>query len=314
MKQMTTMKKTTLLRTAAVLAVTAGSLLCSTTLTSCSSDNDEPENSLPDNEGRRVRQLTISEVPLTRATLTDQGTTLGAKWKKGDKATVMDLTPPIEELYGTFTATTAAETSSFTGSISWEVLVGDRLALIYPEVSLATGNASFTVNLKGQKGTLSDVADRYHYIYGVAQVTNVTDNTATATISTMKQLLAMAKFTFKDKATDKAIPVTTLTINYKDDYTGGVVGYPQTATVEPKEKPDELELTWEPQGDNGWKPLTITLDVETSDGVYVALFPCTGEPFSFSVTGSEGTYTGTAKATLQAGKYYPVALKLNKQN
>ena len=303
------MKKTTLLRTAAVLAVTAGSLLCGTTLTSCSSDNDEPENSLPDNEGRRVRQLTISEVPLTRATLTDQGTTLGAEWKKGDKATVMDLTAPIEVLYTTLTAKTAAETSAFTGSINWNVGKDDRLALIYPEVSLATGNAAFTVSLKGQKGTLSDVADRYHYIYGVAQVTDVTDNTATAYISTMKPLLAVAKFTFKDKATNEAIPVKTVTISYGDDLD---VGYPQTATVEPKEKPDELELTWEPQGDNGWEPLTITLDAETSDGVYVAMLPCTEEPIVFSVNG--GTYTGTAKATLQAGKYYPYTLKMNKQN
>ncbi len=308
------MKKTTLLRTAAVLAVTAGSLLCGTTLTSCSSDNDEPENSLPATEGRRVRQLTISEVPLTRATLTDQGTTLGAKWKVGDKATVMDLTAPIEVLYTTLTAKTAAETSAFEGSINWNVGKDDRLALIYPEVSLATGNAAFTVSLSGQKGTLSDVADRYHYIYGVAQVNSVTETTATATISPMKPLLAMAKFTFKDKATNEAIPVTTLTINYRDEFTGGVVGYPQTATVEPKEKPDELELTWEPQGDNGWEPLTITLGTETSDGVYVAMFPCTNNPFSFSVSGSEGTYTGTATAKLQAGKYYPVALKLNKQN
>ncbi len=303
------MKNTTLLRTAAVLAVTAGSLLCGTTLTSCSSDNDEPENSLPDNEGRRVRQLTISEVPLTRATLTDQGTTLGAEWKKGDKATVMDLTAPIEVLYTTLTATTAAETSAFEGSINWNVGKGDRLALIYPEVSLATGNAAFTVSLSGQKGTLSDVADRYHYIYGVAQVIDVTDNTATANISTMKPLLAVAKFTFKDKATNEAIPVKTVTISYGDDLD---VGYPQTATVEPKEKPDELELTWEPQGDNGWEPLTITLDAETSDGVYVAMLPCTEEPIVFSVNG--GTYTGTATATLQAGKYYPVALKMNKQN
>ena len=307
MKQMTTMKKTTLLRTAAVLAVTAGSLLCGTTLTSCSSDNDEPENSLPDYEGRRVRQLTISEVPLTRATLTDQGTTLGAEWKKGDKATAMNMTAPSEVLYGTFTATTAAETSAFTGSINCGV--NDRLALIYPAVSLATGNAAFTVSLSGQKGTLSDVADRYHYIYGVAQVTDVTDNTATAYISTMKPLLAVAKFTFKDKATNEAIPVKTVTISYGDDLD---VGYPQTATVEPKEKPDELELTWEPQGDNGWEPLTITLDAETSDGVYVAMLPCTEEPIVFSVNG--GTYTGTATATLQAGKYYPYTLKMNKQN
>ena len=302
------MKNTTLLRTAAVLAVTAGSLLCSTTLTSCSSDNDEPENSLPATEGRRVRQLTISEVPLTRATLTDQGTTLGAKWKAGDQATVMDLTPPIEELYGTFTATTAAETSSFTGSISWEVLVGDRLALIYPAVSLATGNAAFTVSLKEQKGTLSDVADRYHYIYGVAQVTSVTETTATADISMMKPLLAVAKFTFKDKATNEAIPVKTLTISYGDDLD---VGYPQTATVEPKENLDELELKVKRQDEESWQPLSFSFATETSDGVYVALFPCDKQLIFFSVTNASGTYTGTATATLQAGKYYPVALKMN---
>ena len=303
------MKNTTLLRTAAVLAVTAGSLLCGTTLTSCSSDNDEPENSLPATEGRRVRQLTISEVPLTRATLTDQGTTLGAEWKKGDKATVMDLTAPIEVLYTTLTAKTAAETSAFEGSINCGV--NDRLALIYPAVSLATGNAAFTVSLSGQKGTLSDVADRYHYIYGVAQVTDVTDNTATAYISTMKPLLAVAKFTFKDKATNEAIPVKTVTISYGDDLD---VGYPQTATVEPKENLDELELKVKRQDEESWQPLSFSFATETSDGVYVALFPCTRELFSFSVTGSEGTYTGTATATLLAGKYYPVALKMNKQN
>ena len=280
--------------------------------TACSSD-DGQEGTEQRTDGRKVRRLTISDVPLTRATLSDNTNTLGASWNAGDEATLLNVSAVQSEiLYGNFTAASDAVTTTFTGSITCGPQ--DKLALIYPEVSLATGNAAFTVSLKEQKGTLSDVADRYHFIYGVAQVTSVTETTATAYISTMKPLLAVAKFTFKDKATDKAIPVTTLTINYKDDYTGGVVGYPQTATVEPKEKSDELELTWEPQGDNGWEPLTITLDVETSDGVYVALFPCTGEPFSFSVTGSEGTYTGTATATLQAGKYYPVALKLNKQN
>ena len=50
------------------------------------------------------------------------------------------------------------------------------------------------------------------------------------------------------------------------------------------------------------------------------LFPNQGFPqedwptgMSFTVTGSSGTYTGTAKATLKAGKYYPVELILSKQ-
>jgi hypothetical protein len=54
---------------------------------------------------------------------------------------------------------------------------------------------------------------------------------------------------------------------------------------------------------------------EKVDGVYVALFPCgnaSREEFHFTVTGSAGTYTGTATANLKAGKYYPVNLKLTK--
>ena len=295
--------KTGIVRLCCLLSLTAA-------LTGCSTDSDEPESTA---SGRQLRQLTISAVPVTRATLTDNTTTLGAAWSTGDEATLVNISAlPQELLYGQFRATSDAVTSTFTGSISCGVQ--DKLAFIYPKVTPAAADGAFIISLSGQKGTLADVAERYHYIYGTGEVTSVSDATATAVIPQTQPLLALAKFTFKDKATDKAIPVTTLTINYKDDYTGGVVGYPQTATVEPKENPDNLRLELEAQGEDSYSPLTVTLDAETSDGVYVALFPCTGEPFSFSVTGSEGTYTGTAHATLKAGKYYPVALKLNKQN
>ncbi len=281
-------------------------LSLSMTLTSCSSDGDEPEGA---DSGRKLRQLTISEVPLTRATLTDNTGALGAAWKAGDKATLVNVSAlPLELLYGHFTATSNAVTSSFTGSIGCEPQ--DKLALIYPKVEPQTGNGTFTINLSGQKGTLDDVATNYHYVYGVGEVTPVTETTATAAISPMKSLLAVAKFTFKDADTDAAIPVKTLSISYYDKIYGDQVGYPQTATVVPKLDPESLALTTQAQP---WNPLTVTLNAETSDGVYVALFPITNDYFHFTVTGSGGTYTGTASATLKAGKYYPVTLTLTKQ-
>ena len=183
-------------------------------LTSCSSDGDEPEGT---DSGRKLRQLTTSEVPLTRATLTDNTGSLGAAWKAGDEATLVNVSAlPRPLLYGYFTATSNTVTSSFTGSITCDSL--DKLALIYPKVEPQVDNGTFTINLSGQKGTLDDVATNYHYVYGVGEVTSATDTTANATISPMKSLLAVAKFTFKDA--DAAIPVKTLTINYGDEGVG----------------------------------------------------------------------------------------------
>ena len=62
-------------------------LMLGVAMAACSSDADEPEN----NDGRKLRQLTITDVPMTRATLTDNGNTLGASWKAGDKATYFNL-------------------------------------------------------------------------------------------------------------------------------------------------------------------------------------------------------------------------------
>ena len=273
---------------------------------SCSSDADEPEN----NDGRKLRQLTITDVPMTRATLTDNGKTLGASWKEGDKATYFNLSSySLNEMnYGPLTAATAAETSTFTGMVTCKA--SDYIALVYPENNTPTTGADrgrFTISLVGQKGTLSDIAERYHYLYGVAQVNMKVDDTAVASISYMKPLLAVCKLTFTDTI-GNPIPVTTLSICYGEEE----VGYPKSASFTPTQNPDNLSLTTPAQ--EYWAKLTLNLDTETSDGVYVALLPCDNKQFFFSVTGSNGTYTGTASAKLAAGKYYPVTLKLNKAN
>lgn len=286
--------KTGIVRLCCLLSLTAA-------LTGCSTDSDEPESTA---SGRQLRQLTISAVPVTRATLTDNTTTLGAAWSTGDEATLVNISALKPELlYGQFRATSDAVTSTFTGSIRCGVQ--DKLAFIYPKVTPATADGSFTISLLGQKGTLADVAERYHYIYGTGEVTSATDNTATAVISSMQSLLAVAKFTFKDN--NEVIPVQTLTINYGDASTG----YPTTGTVTPNAVASAVAVV-PSNNQQEWQPLTISFDSATSSGVYVALFPISNDYFHFTVTNNNGTYTGTARATLKAGKYYPVTLTLTK--
>jgi hypothetical protein len=216
--------------------------------------------------------------------------------------------------FGDLTASSSAETSTFTGKVYCNT--GDKVALFYPHQSVPTtgdNRGKFTVNLAGQNGTLATIAKNFHYVYGVAEVTSVTESTANATISNMQSLLAVCKFSFTDGS--NVIPVKTLTINYYENSMSYNMGYPLSATLTPTADVSTLALTYPNQGNDAWndKGLSVTLDSETSDGVYVALFSYIPTGYlHFKVTNSSGTYTGTAKAKLNAGKYYPVSLKLTK--
>lgn len=282
----------------------------SAVLTSCSSDDNESGSTEQPTDGRKLRQLTITDVPITRAMLTDNTTSLGATWSAGDKATYFNLSSYNSTVmhFGTLISSKAATKSTFTGTV--QCTQRDKIALFYPATDPFTSGSdrgTFAINLSGQKGTLEDVANNYHYIYGVGEITSVTDNTANATIASTKSLLAVCKFTFKDN-TDVGIPVKELTIGYGNDK------YPLAGTVNPFDNASSVVAN--PAAANTWVPLTVTLANEKVDGVYVALFPCGNEyreEFHFTVTGSAGTYTGTATAKLNAGKFYPVTLNLTKQ-
>lgn len=281
-------------------------VICCTTLVvclpACSTDDD---SSLPgieeDVDGRALRQLTISDASLTRATIDDA--TLAATWDAGDEATYVNLSKLSFDLYfGNLKAASSGQTTLLKGDVYCGL--GDNLALIYPSVTPAT-NGSYTVNLSGQKGTLADVGKRYHYVFGVAKVTNVDGKTATGEASSMKSLLALCKFKFSDGT--NPIAVKELTIGY------GSTGYPQTGTVmlNTDSSADEVKVVV-PNPDK--MPLTITLKEATTEGVYVALFPVDiSLDFHFTVKdGSGNIYTGTAKAKLSAGKYYDSTLILTK--
>lgn len=296
----------------------------SVVMSSCSSDDDGTEGSEQNNDGRKLRQLTITEVPITRATLTDNTSSLSAAWSAGDQATYFNLTSHTENDlvldFGALSASSANATSNFTGTVRCKT--GDQIALFYPATynsestgpvtTSGTNRGKFTISLSGQKGTLNDIAANYHYVYGVGDVTATSERvgpeTASATISSMKSLLAVCKFTFKDKDTNADIPVKSLSINYNDTY------YPLTGTVVPST--DAASVVATPADPSLWeRPLTVTLDAETSDGVYVALFPVSAYTFQFTVTTEANVvYTGTATATLKAGKFYNVPpLKLTKK-
>ena len=305
-----------------MLFVLGGMMLAG--LTACSGDDDTATNdNAPQTaaDGVKVRRLTITEADdgaaearqaLTRASLTeDDGLT--AKWTAGDKLTYCNLTrvdygngdAPYS---GGLTAASTAATSQFTGNVTCSP--DDYLAVVYPATTFTT-NTEYTIPLTEQDGTLEGLATNYHYVYGRAHVTSVTETTANATMEKMKSLLTVCKFSFKDKATDDALPITTLEISYGG--TGSDAGkYPQTATVAISDttEPEDVHAS----DTNITAPLSISADGATE--VYVALLPtAAARTFNFTVTDDSGkTYSGTAKATLTEGEYVEATgLRLTKQ-
>ena len=297
-----------------MLFVLGGMMLAG--LTACSGDDDTATNdNAPQtaDDGVKVRRLTITEADggaaearqaLTRASLTeDDGLT--AKWTAGDALTYCNLSrmqyngEEYVPVSGNLTATTTAATSRFTGDVACSA--GDYLAVVYPATTFET-NERYTISLAGQDGTLATLATNFHYVYGRAHVTSVTETTANATMEKMKSLLTVCKFSFVNKEGGAPIPIKSLSISY-----GGIGGdegtYPQTATV-------AIDANTEPAGVHATgaagssEALTVTCP-SVQDAVYVALLPTAAErTFSFTVTDSSGnTYSGTAKATLTEGDY-----------
>jgi len=297
--------------------------------TACSSDDDtksikETEEAPVENEVK-VRRLTITEVEgaaaeakqaLTRATLAEDESGLVPSWKAGDELTYCNLMrmqyngEEYVPVSGNLTATTTAAISQFTGDVT--CIADDYLAVVYPAATFTT-NSQYTISLSGQDGTLSGLATNFHYVYGKAHVTSVTGTTATAEMVRMKSLLTVCKFSFKDKATGDALPITTLEISYGG--TGSDAGtYPQTATVAIGANTEQANVHATGAAGSS-EALTVTCST-AQDAVYVALLPTAAErTFSFTVSdGSGNSYTGTAKATLTEGEYVEATgLKLTKQ-
>jgi hypothetical protein len=281
-------------------------------LAACSGDDDTAtDGSAPQtaDDGVKMRRLTITEAEggaaearqaLTRASLTENDGILTAKWTAGDGLTYCNLsrTNNYDIYSGGLTAASTATTSQFTGDVY--CLANDYLAVVYPATTFEY-NDRYTLSLTGQDGTLSRLATNYHYVFGKATVTSVTETTANATMGKMKSLLTVCKFSFKDKSTNAVIPIQTLSISYGG--TGSDAGtYPQSATVAIGANTEQADVHATGAAGSS-EALTVTCST-AQDAVYVALLPTTGQrTFNFTVTNTNGIYTGTAKATLTEGEY-----------
>ena len=282
-------------------------------LTACSGDDDTATNGSapqPADDDVKVRRLTITEADggaagrqaLTRASLVEEDG-LTAKWTAGDGLTYCNLSRMNQgdsgaPYSGGLTAVSTAATSQFTGDVTCQK--GDYLAVVYPATTFGT-NSQYTITLSGQDGTLAGLAANYHYVYGKAYVTSVTDATANATMLKMKSLLTVCKFSFVNKDGGNAIHVKELKISYggtgSDENT-----YPQTATVAIGVNMEQGAV--HAIGETGSSALTVTC-TPAQEAVYAALLPTAkARTFRFNVSDDSGkTYTGSAKATLVEGEY-----------
>lgn len=281
-----------------------GFVMIAALLGACSSDDSTTPQE--DNNGRRMRQLTIQNVAInTRAAI--DPSTYEATWETTDRPTYINLNAQPELHYGTLIPSTAEASTTLTGSVYCKQ--GDNIAIVLPTVTPVLpsgGTLSFPINLSGQKGTLTDIGARYHYIYGVGSVESTVGSTATGSITNTKSLLSLCKFTFTNG--DEPVNVKSVQIGWGAN---GAVGYPNSGTASLADPANVHVTAGAPIADT---PLVVTLDNANTDGVvYVALFPCSEKlAFHFTVSDNDNnTYTATKNAKMLEGKYYevPVAVK-----
>ena len=315
--------------------------VCSSLLflgTACSTNNnpDQPKQQAE----LKPRTLIVTEVEsqkskverrLPQATITENGDVLDALWNAGDEVFYRNLSYNYDyyyednegkPLYGVLNADKDGSVASFSGDRVW-CTEDDQLALIYPALDPADFtfhdsplSAEYTISVAGQDGSLATLAKDFHHIYGIASVVSVTETTANAELAEMKSLMTVCKFSFEDKDHPGiSLPISTLEIKR-----GGeayyVNTYPQQGTVSIAQNVSAwdvyVEPDWKTTGEGG-TPLTIDTQGANPTEVYVALFPDLGMTYSFTVTNSDGTYTGTATAVLKEGEFVPATgLKLTK--
>lgn len=319
--------------------------VCSSLLflgTACSTNNPDQPKQQTELKPRTliVTQQAVSKVTpasavrrLPQATITDAGEILNALWNAGDTVFYRNLsysndyydkeTDSYHNLSGTLRADKDGSVTSFSGERVWCDEL-NQLALIYPALDPADFtfhdsplSAEYTISVAGQNGTLATLAKDFHHIYGIASVVSVTETTANAELAEMKSLLTVCKFSFVDeKVPGTLLPISTLKISVSDSYFAGT--YPQQGTVSIAQSTPAWNVSVGPDWETtaaGGKPLTITTPTGTTPTeVYVALFPQPELTYTFTVTNSDGTYTGTAKAVLNEGEFVPATgLKLVKQ-
>ena len=287
-----------------------------------------------------VTQQAVSKVTpesavrrMPQATITDAGETLDALWTAGDEISFRNIshatyTDPETDapvyLDGVLLADRTARIASFASNDKVWCDVNNQILLVYPKATdpaiTVSGNplqATYSISLTGQDGTLGKIASTYHHSYGIATITEVTPTVANAVVAEMQNLLPVCKFSFVDESDQLGtlLPITSLSISYGDgDYANT---YPGTARVTVTQgTPCTVAVTPTNQSKaEGGYALAISPDGNPTE-VYVALFPKeNATEYSFRLESGENIYTGTATARLIAGEYVvATGLKLTKVN
>ena len=313
--------------------------VCSSLLflgTACSTNNN-PDQPKPQAELKPrtlvVTQQAVSHLPsavrrLPQATITENGDVLDAIWSRGDEISFRNIShatytdpetgAPVY-LDGVLVADRDARIASFASNIEVWCALDDRLLLVYPKATdpaiTVSGNplqASYSISLTGQDGTLGKIASTHHHSYGIATITEVTPTVANAVVAEMQNLLTVCKFSFVDES-DQPLTITSLSISYGDGTYANT--YPETATVTVTQgTPCTVTVTPDKKStEEEGNALAISPSGNPTE-VYVALLPeATATKYSFRLESGENIYTGTATARLIAGEYVvATGLKLTK--
>ena len=275
-----------------------------------------------------VTQQAVSHLPsavrrLPQATITENGDVLDAIWSRGDEISFRNIShatytdpetgAPVY-LDGVLVADRDARIASFASNIEVWCALDDRLLLVYPKATdpaiTVSGNplqASYSISLTGQDGTLGKIASTHHHSYGIATITEVTPTVANAVVAEMRNLLTVCKFSFVDDS-NQPLPIISLSISYGDGTYAGT--YPETARVTVTQG-TPCTVTVTPSA--GGYALAISPTGNPTE-VYVALLPeANPTKYSFQLESGGNIYTGTATARLIAGEYVVATnLKLTK--
>ena len=316
--------------------------VCSSLLflgTACSTNNPDQPKQQAELKPRTlvVTQQAVSQVTpesavrrLPQATITENGGVLDALWSVNDEISFRNIshetytpsgTTDQVRLDGVLLADRAARIASFASNDKVWCALDDRLLLVYPKatapaitVSGNPLNATYSISLTGQDGTLATIANTYHHSYGIATITEVTPTVANAVVAEMQNLLTVCKFSFVDKdEPGTLLSVSSLSISYGDGTYANT--YPGTATVTVTQGTSStvaVTPTNQSKAAGGYALSVVPTGNPTE--VYVALLPeADATTYSFRLESGTDTYTGTATARLIAGEYVvATGLKLTK--
>ena len=230
----------------------------------------------------------------TTKALSLDGNTLNATWAAGEEVDVYTVTdgasltdPAVYTKVGTLTASADGVTTTLSGTVTFSG---------HPRLELWYGSPSWSY--EGQKGTLEDISDRFDYAMAALAPSKYSISgdviTPTASPISFTNLQAIVKFTLKD-ADGKPITASSLTLKRAGTRYFQLNHDASISSISSDES------------------FTVTRDVAASE-FFVAFRPIYN--FDIRLETSSGGLSWFYEQTdvkFDAGKYYEVAVKMNRQ-